>query len=149
MLSESPDQFWANLAQIVSAGALVVGAVVAVLTIRASRRASRRETTYHYLERQNNDPVDAFLQAASDIWRLAGDEKTADGLARYQALGDYGRNTVYRAFNFYEEVSSVYLRGDFDEPVFRELFGPSSHARLVRRSLASQLDSHQERRHHR
>lgn len=121
---ESTDQFLANLAQIVSALAILAGVGVAVWTIRSSHQSTRRDATYRYLERQEREAMVALFRDASETWGLGHAETQADGVKRYQALDDEGKKKIYRAFNFYEEVCSVYRHGQMDDSVFRETLAP-------------------------
>jgi hypothetical protein len=121
---ELPDQLWANIAQTVSAVALAAGAVLAWRTVRAARESSRRDATYRYLERHDFGEGAAIILAAATIWTLKKSEIPKDGIARYDALSEEVKTQVWRAFNFYEEISLFYLSEHFAQSAFRELLAP-------------------------
>jgi hypothetical protein len=98
--------------------------VVAGVTIRSARQSSRRDATFRYLERQERESMYTLLRDASEIWKLAVGHSPDRGRARYEALDGEGKKKIYRAFNFYEEVCSVYRHGQLDDSVFRETLAP-------------------------
>jgi hypothetical protein len=115
----APDPV-ADATQVISALALLAGVVTAVITILSGRRLARREMVYRYSERIGTAEFSALARAARQFYTLRLEETLPSARKRWDYLDTRAQDDMYRLFNFWEEVSNVYLAGLFDEAIFKE-----------------------------
>jgi hypothetical protein len=116
------DQFWANLAQMGAALALISGAVIAFVTVTSAHKQKKEEAVYRYLERQGTESFTDLATWVRSIVQLRPGETKEDAMRRYEGLAPTEQNRIWRFLDFWEEVSNVYLQGLFDEKIFRQMF---------------------------
>ena len=125
MAPQTALEQWADWAQIASVIAIGVATLIALVTVVIARRTTKLATTYRYLDRQESEEQSVLLNWASSVWTLSGSDTIETGKARFEALSDDEQRRIFRVFNLYEEVSSVFLARQLNQSIFRQQIAPT------------------------